>query len=336
MLWYQEADGIAESTRIRLARNAKNMPFPQIIENKKEITAKIKDIIMNGNSALVKDFSYTGMDEISDNEKLVLCEKHLISREMASSKSGGVIINKAEDMSIMIMEEDLIRIQIIKGGLCLEEAYSIADKVDDVINEGVGYAFDEEFGYLTACPTNTGTGMRASVMLHLPALVLTGKINSIINSVSQIGITVRGLYGEGSQSAGALFQFSNRVTLGADEKEICGKLNSVVMQIIEHEKNAREYILREKRTAVEDRVWRAYGTLKYARSISSEETKNLLSDVKLGIDMGIIDVSGINPAEIAVITEPGFIMKREGTEISPAERDKKRSEIIRSILKVLK
>lgn len=333
MLWYQENTGIAESTRIRLARNVKNTPFPQIIQNKKEVTDRIKNIIMGGSSTLVKDFSYIGMDEISENEKLVLCEKHLISREMAASKVGGVIINKDEDMSIMIMEEDLIRIQIIKGGLCLEEAYNIADKVDDVINEGVGYAFDEEFGYLTACPTNTGTGMRASVMLHLPALVLTGKINSVINSVSQIGITVRGLYGEGSQSAGALFQFSNRVTLGSEEKEICGKLNSIVMQITEQEKSAREYIMREKRTAIEDRVWRAYGTLKYARSISSEETKNLLSDVKLGIDTGIIDISGINPAEISVITEPGFIMQKEGTQISAAERDKKRSEIIRNILK---
>lgn len=333
MLWYEEDNsGIAESTRIRLARNIKNMPFPQIIENKKEITDKFKDAIMNGSSALVKDFSYIGMDEISNNEKLVLCEKHLISRELAAAKAGGVIINKAEDMSIMIMEEDHLRIQIIKGGLCIDDAYNIADKTDDVINECLEYAFDEEFGYLTSCPTNTGTGLRASVMLHLPALVLEGKINGIINSVSQLGIAVRGFYGEGSQSAGSLFQFSNRVTLGADEKEICGKLNSIVLQIIEQEKAAREYIKREKRTAVEDRVWRSYGALKYARSISSEEAKNLLSDVKLGIDMGIIDVNGINPIKISVITEPGFIMKSEGENISPAERDKKRSEIIRNIL----
>ncbi|MCH5186008.1 MAG: protein arginine kinase [Oscillospiraceae bacterium] len=334
MLWYKENNsGTAQSTRIRLARNIRNTPFPQKLDDneKRELTEKIKNAVMNGNSALAKNFSYIGMNEISENEKLILCEKHLISREMAASRNGGVITDKDENISIMIMEEDHIRIQIIKSGLCLDEAYGIADKVDDVINESLGYAYDEEFGYLTSCPTNTGTGMRASVMLHLPALVMTGRIDSIINSANQLGITVRGLYGEGSKGAGALYQFSNRVTLGAGETEICGKLGSIVNQIIDKEKAAREYIGKEMPNSLDDVVWRSYGILKYARSISSDEAKKLLSDVKLGIDMGIINVSGINTAELSVITEPGFIMSSAGN-ISPAERDRKRSEIIREAL----
>ncbi len=334
MLWYENNSDIAQSTRIRLARNIKDTPFPNSLDEKikESVAKKIRDAVMNGNSVLSKDFLYTAMDEISDTEKLILCEKHLISPEMANSKSGGVITDKSENMSIMIMEEDHIRLQVIKGGLCLDEAYALADKIDDVISENVSYAFDENFGYLTQCPTNTGTGMRASVMLHLPALVMAGRIDSIINSASQLGITVRGLYGEGSKSLGALYQFSNRMTLGAGEKEICSKLNSIVMQIIEREKEAREFIKKENADVLADRVWRSYGILKYARSISSDEAKNLLSDVKLGIDMGIINADGVNPMKISVITEPGFIMDSAGKKLSAQERDKKRSEIIRDML----
>jgi len=333
MLWYEENNSkIAQSTRIRLARNLSGMSFPQNMDKdkKREVLNKIKDDILNGNSAL--EFSYYDMEKLPDIERLVLCEKHLISREMSQSDAGGVLVDKSQNMSIMLMEEDHIRLQIIKSGLCLDEAYSLANKVDDVISETVKYAFDEDFGYLTSCPTNTGTGMRASVMLHLPALVMTNKIESILHSASSMGITVRGFYGEGSKSIGSLYQFSNRVTLGADENEICDKLNAVVKQIIDKEQAVRDYLKSNNYEELSDRLWRSYGILRYARNISSEEAKNRLSDVKLGIDMGIIDDTGINPMKISVITEPGFVIQSAGKNLAPQARDKKRADIIRQLL----
>ena len=274
-------------------------------------------------------FDYIQMSDLPDNKREELAEKHLISLEMAQSKKGSVLINKEENMSIMLMEEDHIRIQIIMGGAKLKEAWDLANKVDDVIEENTDYAFSEEFGYLTACPTNTGTGMRASIMMHLPALTVTNNMSKIISSASALGLTVRGLYGEGSKAYGCLYQVSNQVTLGISETEILEQLENVVNQIVKHERDARESL--KKNESYCDKLWRSYGVLKYARSVSSQEAKALISDVILGKNLGIIDTKGKIPeTELMVESEPALIMA--GENLSPEARDKKRAEFIRNTI----
>jgi protein arginine kinase len=327
MIWYQNNNNdIAVSTRIRLARNIDGVPFPNALKDTAETTEKIKNSILNSNSTLGRDFDFIDLDKMSDNDKQSLAEEHLISPQMLNGKGKSVLINKDKTMSIMLMEEDHIRLQIIKSGLAIDEAYETADKVDDVIEESVTYAFDEEFGYLTACPTNAGTGLRASVMLHLPALTMTDNINRVISSAANIGIAVRGLYGEGTRAYGNLYQFSNQITMGLSEREILDKLKNVVNQIIEMEKKARTSLLTQSKDQIEDKLFRSYGTLKYARAISSSEAKSLLSDVMLGQNLGIIPKDGkITPLECMVKISPSLI----GASLAPTERDRKRADFIR-------
>jgi len=326
MIWYKNNNSdIVVSTRIRLARNLDKTPFPSILKNKKEVTEKIKNAILNSNSTLATDFDFLDLDNAPQIQKQSLAEEHLISPVMCEGNGKSVLINKDKTMSIMLMEEDHIRLQIIKSGLALDEAYSIASKVDDVIEENVTYAFDADFGYLTACPTNTGTGMRASVMMHLPALTITENIARVISSAGSLGIEVRGLYGEGTKAYGNLYQISNRITLGISEEKILERLKSVVNQITEMETKARKSLNQD---ALADKVFRSYGTLKYARILSSAEAKSLLSDVMLGQNMGIIPKEGkISPLECMVISEPALLCGNE--ELSPQERDKKRAQLIR-------
>ncbi len=329
MIWYKEENDndIIVSTRVRLARNLEKYPFPNTLndEGKKKVTQELKNAILESGSTLAKSFSYKGMAELSAYEKQVLSEKHLISVEMAKGDKGGALISEDENMSIMLLEEDHLRLQVILGGFRLKEAWELADKVDNVIEETANYAFSEEFGYLTACPTNTGTGMRASVMMHLPALTFTNNISRIISSASKLGLTVRGLYGEGSKAYGNLYQVSNQVTLGISEEEIISNLENIVEQIEKLEKNAREKLSGDE---FADKLWRAYGTLKFARSVSSSEAKALLSEVILGKNMGIIDTEEKTPLiSLMVETEPALIMN--GEKMTPDERDKKRGDFLR-------
>ena len=333
MIWYKEKNDndIMVSTRIRLARNLEKYPFPSVLneEGRKKATEEIINSILSSNSTLSKEFDVLKMSELSKNERQKLAEKHLISLDMANKSSGTVLVSRDETMSIMLMEEDHIRLQIIFGGFKLKEAYELANKVDDVIEEMCDYAFSEEFGYLTACPTNTGTGMRASVMMHLPALTITENINKIISSASALGLTVRGLYGEGSKAYGCLYQVSNQITLGMSEEEIIAKLLNVASQIEKHEQEARENIAGNE--AILDKLSRSYGALKYARIVSSLEAKTLLSNVILGKNLGIIDTEEKIPLlQLVVETEPALLMENE--EISPEERDKKRAKILRENL----
>lgn len=330
MIWYKEKqdNDIIVSTRVRLARNLEKYPFPNILneEGQKKAMEELCGAILNSGSTLAKSFKMKQIGDMSNEEKQLLSQKHLISMEMAKGQRGGVLISEDENMSIMLLEEDHIRLQVILGGLELKKAWELADRVDNVIEESVSYAFSEEFGYLTACPTNTGTGMRASVMMHLPALTITNNMSKIISSASALGLTVRGLYGEGSKAYGNLYQISNQVTLGVSEEEIISSLENIVKQIEKHEKDAREVLLQNEEFS--DRLWRAYGTLKYARIISSSEAKALLSDVILGKNMGIIDTKEKIPLiSLMVETEPALIMN--GEKLSPSERDKKRGEFIR-------
>lgn len=335
MIWYKEQNDndIVVSTRVRLARNLSKYPFPNAMDAETLKTAReeIESSVMNTNSTLSKDFTAYRMDETDDVTKLMLAEKHLISPDLLKKKEASVLINKDESMSVMIMEEDHIRMQVIMGGFKLDEAYELADKVDDVIDENVQYAFDADFGYLTSCPTNTGTGLRASVMMHLPALTMTKSIQRIAASASSLGIAVRGMYGEGSKAHGSLYQISNQVTLGLSEKEIIEKVKNIVNQIAEHEKQARKKLIDNSKDYIEDKLWRSYGTLKYARSVSSKEAIELISDVLMAKNMGIIEIDN-NLIELMIMAEPAYIEHMEQKRLSPEERDKKRAELIRNNL----
>ncbi len=333
MIWYKEQNDndIVVSTRVRLARNLSKYPFPNAMDSEtlEKARTEIENCIINSNSTLSRDFDIYKMAELDDVKKQMLAEKHLISLELLDKKDASVLVNKDECMSVMLMEEDHLRLQVIMGGFKLDEAYELADKVDDVIDENVQYAFDADFGYLTSCPTNTGTGLRASVMMHLPALTMTKSIQRIASSAGGLGIAVRGMYGEGSKAYGALYQISNQVTLGLNEREIIEKVKNIVNQIEEHEKQARKKLLENNKDYIEDKLYRSYGTLKYARSVSSQEAKALISDVLMGKNMGIIDNVSNGLIELMIKSEPAYIEHMSKKRLSAEERDKKRAELIR-------
>ncbi len=330
MIWYKDNNmDIVVSTRVRLARNLDRTPFPNALKDTKEVTEKIKNAVLGSNSTLAEEFEFISLDDLSPIRAQALAEEHMISPVMCEGKGKSVLLSKDRTMSIMLMEEDHIRLQIIQSGYSLEEAYSLASKVDDVIEENVTYAFDDDFGYLTACPTNTGTGMRASVMLHLPALTMTENITKIISSAGSLGIEVRGLYGEGTKAYGSLYQISNRVTMGISESQSLDRLKNIVDQVIEMETKARKALADNNNDALSDKLYRSYGILKYARSISSAEAKSLLSDVMLGQNLGILPkAEKITPIECMVITEPALLCGDK--EFTPAQRDKRRAELIRN------
>lgn len=336
MIWYKDNnDGIIISTRIRLARNLDGIPFPNALRaaNKSaEIQAaitQVRDAVKS--SEYADEMVYLDLNNADELNKLSLEEEHLISPQLSEGKDKGVILNKDNTVSIMLMEEDHIRLQVIYGGFKLDEAYARANAIDDAIEAGVTYAFDDEFGYLTACPTNTGTGMRASVMLHLPALTYTKNISRIIASATGMGIEIRGMYGEGTDADGCLYQISNCATLGLSEQETIEKLKSIVNQIKDAELKAREQLMSRNKDAIEDMAWRAYGTLKYARSMSSAEAKKLLSQVMMGVNMGIIEVKGeLSPLECMIKATPSMISG--GKEMSAAQRDSARAEMLRNML----
>ncbi|MDY6827113.1 MAG: protein arginine kinase [Bacillota bacterium] len=325
---------IVISSRVRLARNLEGQPFPCLAAD--EITAailkQVEDMVSGQNG--FADFSFQMMEKTPVLEKQALVEKHLISPLLArGAKNGAVLLSKDEALSIMINEEDHLRIQAILPGLQTEEALKMANRCDDQLEKPLRYAFDEQYGYLTACPTNLGTGLRASVMLHLPALIMTGQVNRFLGVLSQVGLAVRGLYGEGSEIVGNLVQISNQVTLGQNENEIIGNLNSVMRQVIEQEQEARQALLDKKRAELADRAWRSLGLLKYAQVMSSHEAIQLISDLRLGFDLGLIktvDHKLLN--ELLVLIRPGCLQLLAGKELSTAERNLERPVQIKKAL----
>jgi len=339
--WYidlgPESD-VVISTRIRLARNIKQYPFP--VRMKRDIGSKVieqcKDAILNSNSIISSQFEYIPMSSLSSIDKQALVEKHLISPLMLQDvHSRGVFINNDESISIMINEEDHIRIQCIFSGLQTDKAWDLADKIDDIIEERIEYAYNPEYGYLTTCPTNVGTGMRPSVMMHLPALAITGQLNSLINAVNKLGMAVRGLYGEGTEAAGNIFQISNQVTLGLSEEETLENLLGIVRQIISQERNSRKSLMEQRRIKLEDRLLRSFGVFVNARVMTSDEFMKLLSDVRLGVILGIIQnvkLEDLNTLMVEI--QPANIMKLYGENLSPDERDIRRTEIIKERLKM--
>lgn len=324
------------SSRIRLARNLKSQPFPLLATSSQagEVLKQLKAVAESKSLESFGHFETIELNELNELEKRVLVEKHLISPNLANeSRAGAVVLSQNEAVSIMINEEDHLRIQCLYPGFQIQEGWKLANAIDDCFEEAVEFAYDEQKGYLTTCPTNVGTGLRASVMMHLPALVLTQQINRILSAVTQVGLAVRGLYGEGSEALGNTFQVSNQITLGQSEDEIINNLYSVVKQIIEHEKAARRKLVNESARRLEDRIWRSYGVLSHAVIIDSKEAAQRLSDVRLGVDLNLLpNVSAQVLNELMILTQPGFLQHQFQEKLSAEDRDIKRAQLIREYL----
>jgi len=337
MLFNKKENNIVLTSRIRLARNIDGVPFPQKL-NENEINNVIKDVsdsVLNSNSAIAHEFKLIKLNDIRPLERLSMMEKHLISLDLVNGYlRGAVLLNRDENVSIMINEEDHIRLQVIYPGFKVKEAFEYANRLDDLIEEKIQYAYDAKFGYLTSCPTNVGTGIRASVMIHLPALTITKNISNILNTVSQVGMTMRGIFGEGSNAMGNIYQISNQVTLGLTEEEIINNLIAVTKKIIDQEMKTREMILEKQAAEIEDDIYRSIGILKYSRMLSSQECLNLLSKVRMGIEMDIIkdiDFNKIN--DLLVKVQPATLQLIEGRDLDTKERDIIRAKIVRETLR---
>ncbi|RST71743.1 protein arginine kinase [Siminovitchia acidinfaciens] len=324
------------SSRIRLARNLRKFKFPTLFTNDeaREIISNMRTILDQEANRDFGQLEFLEIDDLKALEKRVLVEKHLISPRLAEHAThGAVLLSEQEDISIMINEEDHIRIQCLFPGLQISEALERANVIDNILEEKIDYAFDEQLGYLTSCPTNVGTGLRASVMVHLPALILTHQMNRIIPAINQLGLVVRGIYGEGSEALGNIFQISNQITLGKSEEDIVGDLVGVVQQIVAQERAAREALIKTSSIQLENKVFRSYGILANSRIIETKEASECLSDVRLGIDTGYITHLSRNILnELMILTQPGFLQQYAGGPLRPVERDIKRAALIRERL----
>ena len=326
---------IVMSTRIRLARNLRGHLFPIASnpEDAKKVDESVTNALLNSGE---KGYEYMRMSEVSLLDRQILMEKHLVSPQLIDPKrNGAVILSEDETISLMINEEDHIRIQCIYPGFQLENAYEHADSLDNELEERLPYAFDEEFGYLTSCPSNTGTGMRASVMMHLPALTITKQVDRIIPAITRLGMVVRGSYGEGSEALGNIYQISNQTTLGKAEKEILSDLKNVALRLIAHERRSREMLLSKSKVALENKLFRSLGILKYARLLPTGEAARCLSDVRLGIDLDIIndiDMSILN--ELMIFMQPGYLQHYAKKDLTAEERDIFRADLFRERLRV--
>ncbi len=322
------------STRIRFARNLREYPFPCRLsdEKKRKVASIVKEAVLEGHSAISHRFRYIQMSELTQEEAVSLVERHLVSPEFISDRQGrGLLLLDDESVSIMINEEDHVRIQVINSGMKLDDAYDMADKIDTLLDEQLNFAFHEKLGYLTQCPTNIGTGMRASLMLHLPALMESGAMGKISASLSKLGLVIRGLYGEGSDPNGAIYQLSNQVTLGITEKEAIKNLRDIACQLVTQERNARQNLIGN--INILDNIYRSFGILQYARLLSNHESMKLLSQVRFGVEAGLfenIDFDTINRLFIEI--QPATLMKNIGKKLTPAERDRIRAELVRTAL----
>ncbi len=332
--WYKtEANNdIAVSSRIRIARNIKGIPFPARMNEtqKADFLAKAKDILDGATLSKGQKLKFFDVLTLPEEELASMVERHTVSPDFVKKQGArGLVLSDDEEVSVMLLEEDHIRIQVILGGLELSKAYELAAEIENILAEKMEVAFSPKLGFLTECPTNLGTGLRASVMLHLPVLESAGSVNSLSEQVSKIGLTVRGMYGEGTRSHAGLYQLSNQVTLGISENDAIENLKTITLQIIGREETARGQL---DNIVLEDMVFRALGTLKYARKITSEEGMKLISLVKLGTSLGIL---GSIPKEIAmellVETQPASLQKTFG-RMTPEDRDICRAKFIRERL----
>ena len=338
MKWYletgPEGDAVV-STRVRLARNISYMPFPckMSMEQAKKTEDLTRDALFSADAAVTSDYDYIDMANLSGAKAASYAEKHLISPQFAENRQGrALLLKKDESISIMINEEDHIRIQSLFAGLRLHDAMERANRIDDLLDGRLHYAFDENLGYLTECPTNLGTGLRASVMVHLPALTRAGSLPSLTQAMAKIGFTIRGLYGEGSKGMGSFYQISNQVTLGLSEEEILRSLSGVIGQIISQERNMRNEF-KNMGPVFEDGIFRSFGILSNARMLTSNEFMALISDVRFGITMGIIKAVPLEVINTLLCeVQPATLQTKENHPMNEQERDVLRAQIVREAL----
>jgi protein arginine kinase len=326
---------IVISSRIRLARNLADFPFIRQCNesDRSEVEKTLKETIFSIKEW--KNLAYLDVNTLTKIDRQFLVERQLISREHAESDGArSVAIDRQEKFSLMINEEDHLRIQVMHSGLALDTAWQRINEIDDMVEEKMTFAFHPRLGYLTACPTNVGTGMRVSVMLHLPALVITRQIEKVFRSLQKISLAVRGLYGEGSQAMGDFYQISNQITLGRSEQELIEQVNDVVPVLIDYERKARQFLIRESEKDLHDRVSRAFGILCTAQTISSEETMHLLSSVRMGINLGLIEnleIPMVN--QLFIHTQPAHLQKLRGSELDTANRNIERAHYLKNHLR---
>ena len=326
-------EDVVISTRVRVARNISKYRFPSYMTV--DESDSLTDDILNGMKEVIDDnYRFIRIRDISPRDQMVYIEDHLISPNLIERKDkSSFLIRNDERAIIMINEEDHIRIQTLFPGFNLTDAWKLCSDIDDKLSEKLEYAFDDKWGYLTACPTNVGTGMRASVMLHLPCITMSKTINSLIEGLREIGLTVRGLYGEGSEAHGYLYQISNQVTLGESEEDIIGKLNKVVYQIIQRERKTREYLKKNNSIDFENRIYRSYGILSYARIMSSKEAITHLSNLRLGWEMGLFSNDEIKDIfNLMIEIQPANIQKKFDKDMNDEDRDIARAKKIRDYL----
>lgn len=337
--WYQDAkidEGQILSSRVRLARNLKKYPFRQMLkaDGAQKMILETMCAIKNDRTALSPLFRTLEISQFNETEQKVFVEKHIVSPEFLKNKlPRGLLLKEDENVSIMLNEEDHVRIQTITAGDDLSTAFELAGRIDDLIEESVEYAFDKDYGYLTSCPTNTGTGLRASFMIHLPILEKTGQLKNLLPAISKFGIAIRGLHGEGTESMGGIYQISNQITLGKSEQDIVDSLQNVTRNIIEKEKWMREKMLEQHRFDMENNICRAYGILAYGKKISAKEAMDLLSEIRLGYISGLLDLPKPNKCiyQIMMEIQPGHLQRMAGQELSEQSRDSMRAEYLRKL-----
>ncbi len=336
--WYEKRgaqDDIVLSSRVRLARNLKAFPFVTTMtaSDRQAVNRAVKEAIAHVNLG-DNTLAVIAMDDCSEMERYAMVEAHSISADFAKHPTDRILLRSKDDaIAVMVGEEDHLRIQVLAAGLQLRQAYEYCNKLDDVLDETLQYAFDETLGYLTTCPTNLGTGLRASVMMHLPALEQSGMISSLAGTIGKLGLTIRGTFGEGSQILGSMYQISNQITLGITEEDSIQNLESIIHQIIESEQQARAAML-EQPLAVEDAVFRSFGTLQYARKLSGKEFYQLYSQLRLGVSMGLLETLSLETLN-RLLQETGAasICHKAGRLLSEEERDERRSQLVRTLLK---
>jgi protein arginine kinase len=322
------------STRVRVARNIEKYKFPSLMtkEESDELTNEILNAIKDSDDEA--NYKFNIIRNLNPRERLVFIEEHLISPGLIQNlDKSSFLIRDDQRATIMINEEDHIRIQTLFPGLKLNEAWELCSEIDDNLERKIDYAYDEKLGFLTSCPTNVGTGLRASVMVHLPCLAMTGHINTIIEALRKVGLTVRGLYGEGSEALGNLYQISNQITLGQSEEDIIVKLNKVISQIVARERNTRRYLMESKALELEDKIYRSLGILTHSRLMSSKEAMNHLSNIKLGWDINLIQNKKLKEiVKLMIDIQPANIQKTLEKDMLSSERDNARAGIIRKFI----
>ena len=319
-------------TRIRLARNLAGNPFPGWAKpaQRERILGQCRTAVAS--LPAMKRGVAVSVGDMGELERRILVERHLISRELSGSKQGsGVVISRDQTFSVMINEEDHLRIQVLRSGFQLRKAWNSINDLDSALEEHLDFAYAPDLGYLTACPTNLGTGMRASAMMHLPALVLSTQMEKVVRAVNQLGMVVRGLFGEGSDASGSIFQISNQTTLGESEEGIIKRLSSVLQSIVEHEMNARAKLIEADPSKLHDKVGRAYGILQNSHVLSSGEAMNLLSLIRLGVDLGLFQAGQRSVIDrLFIEAQPGHLQHAQKGEFDPTQRDILRAARLRA------